>query len=140
MTITRAKIRDAEDRFPGQGSGAMAYVRELWPKFQGGRPVPTGFAIGKAITPFVSHGRWVIVCPDPECGSGQYASRADKRFLCVECANHHAGELWIEVRWPDEADEIEALLGARPNHKLRTWLPTETLDDLRAQNEKMGAR
>lgn len=97
--------------------------------------IPTTLApIG--LPAFVSGGRWLVQCP--ACLSAQYACEQDARFFCVDCLNEHAGGAWVRVVWPKEREAIEAALLERPDKHSQTWMPHESVDDLRRQNAEHG--
>ena len=79
--------------------------------------------------PFVAGGKWIVLCP---CGDAPMASPDWNEARCFECGAVHRG-----LQWPADRDAIEAVLIVRPA-AVRTWLPTETVDDLRAQNVAHG--
>lgn len=95
-------------------------------------------AVPQAVRAVVNHGRWIARCPT--CSGAQYASRADRRFFCSSCLNHAAGNRWIGVEWPDDAQtqQIEAALMRRPNPTNRNWEPGETVEDLERENGARG--
>jgi hypothetical protein len=92
-------------------------------------------SLSEPLPAWVSGGRWIVMCP---CGGAQLASREDHRFFCVDCLNAQVGGQWRTVTWPEDAEAIEAALLARPESHTRTWLPTETLSDLLAENAEHG--
>lgn len=85
----------------------------------------------------VNHGRWIVPCPFPGCGSAQLAPRDDPRFCCGECLNAAVGGAWVAVEWPADAAAIEAVLELRPT-PAASWSPTETVADLVAENAAHG--
>ena len=100
-------------------------------------PVDAGLAtsLSEPLPAWVSGGRWIVMCP---CGGAQLAAREDHRFFCVDCLNAQVGGQWRTVAWPEDAEAIETALLARPAPETRTWLPTETLTDLLAENADHG--
>jgi hypothetical protein len=95
-------------------------------------------ADGPAVQARVNHGRWLADCPTPHCRNACYVDPADPRFLCVECVNPLAEGRWLPVEFPDDRDEIEAALLARPVPATRNWTPGETVEQLRAENAEEG--
>jgi len=93
--------------------------------------------VGTAVAAYVSHGSWVVECPD--CAGAQFACPDDHRFMCNECANALNGGLWRPVIWDKQRAKIEALLQNRPREN-QNWRPGETLDELRAENEQNGVK
>jgi hypothetical protein len=92
-------------------------------------------SLTEALSAWVSGGRWIVMCP---CGGAQLAAREDHRFFCIDCLNAGVGGQWRRVNWPDDAADIEAVLLRRPDPETRTWLPTQTLTDLVAENAEHG--
>lgn len=90
---------------------------------------------------YVSDGRWVCDC---DCGNGPSVSPEWGLAVCFEC-----GSVWRPML-PEEWEEVERLLLARPHPRLRHFFPsvgvalgkgrmqTETVDDLAAENTAMG--
>lgn len=79
----------------------------------------------------VNAGRWIVRCP---CGGAQRASKVDRRFFCVDCLNEWVSGQWVRVEWPREIEAIEELLSQRPDRETASWVPGESVDDLRSQN------
>lgn len=86
----------------------------------------------EAVEVYANHGRWIAECPD--CRGAQYASQADQRFMCNNCANAVVGGLWRLLVWPKGHAQIEALLDERPLAHTRHWSPGETLRTIKAEN------
>lgn len=84
----------------------------------------------------VNGSRWIVQCPT--CNSASYADPADPRFFCIDCGNIAHGGGWCDVAFPADQAAIEAALSARPDPNTRTWLPTEDVADLIAQNVAHG--
>jgi hypothetical protein len=132
-------IRTLED-VTALGPMAALVVAPLgWAHRRDSPPVPVSAemvtSLGEPLPAWVSGGRWIVMCP---CGGAQLAARDDHRFFCVDCLNAQVGGQWRTVRWPDDAEAIEAALLRRPAPETRTWLPTETLSDLLAENAAHG--
>jgi hypothetical protein len=79
-------------------------------------------------------GAWLIRC---ECGGAEYAWE-EGLFWCFSCGNEAAGHRVRRSVFPPLRPEIEALLYRRTLKK-RTWLKTETVDDLIRENEEHAA-
>lgn len=133
--IYRGAITAAEDRsdFDARSphSAAMQVVLR-----HGDTPPPTETHPTATVIAEVIHGRWMAKCP--WCASAQVASREDRRFFCVECLNVRADGKWARVVWPEQADEIEAVLAMRPSKETRSWLAHESLGDLLRENQTNG--
>lgn len=80
--------------------------------------------------------RWIAQCPD--CSGAEYVWLEAPRFYCVSCRNVRIGGRWRPVALPDDRDEIEAALLARPDPHTRHWMPPETVADLLAENTRQG--
>lgn len=93
----------------------------------------------------VNHGLWIASC---ECGAPRekLPTPGCVVFLdvplgfCVRCGNRAWGGGWRRIAVPDHETRarIEAVLDARPNVEDRNWEPSETVDDLVAQNREHG--
>jgi hypothetical protein len=139
--LTRAKLHSAESKHfaPDPTLRNMSPVEVgvalHWPGFAAlGLPKEvdtTEFAIA-----MVNHGRWIAQCP--WCPSAAYVSLSDRRFFCCECYNFDVDGKWINVIFPEDAEEIALLLGMRPRHENRNWLPGETLEMIREENARNG--
>ena len=81
-------------------------------------------------------GRWIARCPD--CSGAEYVDFDTPVFMCCNCFNRANGYAWRPVATPNRTRraEIEELLIRRPARN-RSWLASETLDDLREQNRRM---
>lgn len=95
---------------------------------------PTSKRKADAVRVVANEGRWIVECPSGD-GGAQFASREDPRFMCVECANGDIGNKWRRVLWPDDVDEIEAVLDARPLLN-RNYEAGQTVADLLAEEEQ----
>lgn len=118
----------------------------------------------KLLNAYMNHGRWLIGCP--RCGAALEAE--EKGVVCPVCwpamravlyqpvengllrkvhdmqtiaetreLARNKKEIWIPI-FPDERHEIEEILRCRPLPQNMNWIPSETLDDLRSQNEAHG--
>lgn len=88
------------------------------------------FLSSETPTPFVSGGRWVVMCG---CGNAPSYDPDWRLALCFEC-----GASYERVPPPDRSDHGEAVLMARPAMTQRHWLVGETLRDLIAENIAHG--
>lgn len=79
---------------------------------------------------YVNGWKWCIVC----AGCANRPAVGWGIACCLECGARYEG-----LELPVDAVEIERLLARRPKISQRSWLPNETLDDLRAQNQSIGA-
>ena len=101
--------------------------------------LPEKVARGPVVLAEVNHGRWVVDCPDPDCTSAQLAAREDPRFLCVSCLNERtAAGAWLPVAWPEQVDDIEAVLRERDTVNAN-YRAGETVAVLIQENLVMGA-
>jgi hypothetical protein len=77
----------------------------------------------------INHGRWVALC---DCGAGMAIDPDWPEARCFGCGTvHHV------IVVPADRATIETVLLARPPQH-RHWAPTETVDDLRAENRRHG--
>lgn len=92
----------------------------------------------------VNHGQWVASC---DCGApSKVPTPGGVVFLdrpliwCVRCQNGSTGRGWRRavVPIPATRQQIETVLMLRPNVGDRNWEPSETVDDLIAQNREHG--
>ncbi len=79
------------------------------------------------IVAYVNHNRWVADCP--YCGAGIGLLPEVSPVTCLECGESYT------VTWPKDREAIEEVLTCRPR-KSRHWLPHETIDDLKRENEQ----
>lgn len=102
-------------------------------------PKPVGHSADPqlAASAHVNHGRWLVACPFG-CGEHQHASETDRRFFCFTCRNQPVGGVSVPVVWPDERDQVEAHLLARPSERNRNWWPHEAPVDLARENTLHG--
>lgn len=80
---------------------------------------------------YVEAWKWVIRCASPDCDNRPAYGWGIA--CCFDCAAIYEG-----LTLPDAADEITRLLEQRPKLSQRTWLPTETMADLQAENATLG--
>lgn len=112
---------------------------------------------GEPIIAFVSFGFWIGKC---ECNGAEYTAQGEP-FYCMSCGNYANAGIPRPVVFPDNISEIETELLRRPilegtgrnaferaqraravvnsehGYLSRTWLPSETIEDLRAQNKNL---
>jgi uncharacterized Zn finger protein (UPF0148 family) len=116
------------------------------------------------IQAYMNNGRWLLDCPVcstplpavesgvicPRCHPGMLAkalrplpNKTFRPVMDVEIVEKTRGEARARGEeytpdFPRERSEIEKILRARPGTQNMNWIPTETLDDLRAQNREHG--
>lgn len=89
-------------------------------------------------------GMWIADCPEPYCGNAEKLTR-EAAFHCSNC------QLVVEVEWPDNPDELMAVLARRRVPQTRNWFPADhhvalasntphgqTVADLEAENREYG--
>ena len=100
--------------------------------------LPDSSIVRGEIQAYISSGRWVVSCPD--CYTAVLLDKQDLVFSCPGCGTDGS---WRRVVLPADLQEIERLLLLRPgwheNSPHRNWFPSETVQDLRAQNIANGA-
>lgn len=126
MALTMKTAEAVYDAHPSL-SHVEAFIRNHW----NGAIVPE---IDKSAAAFaiVRQGRWLTMCP--WCQAALYAAETDRRFFCPLCGNVAVGGKWVEVIWPKDHEEGDALLAMRPVPINRNWEVWESVDDLREQN------
>lgn len=80
----------------------------------------------------IDDNRWIVDC---ECGAGNNVDLDRSLARCCGC-----GAIHTVVVMPDNITKagIEAELLKRPMTNTRFWFPSETVDDLIAQNRRRG--
>lgn len=92
----------------------------------------TDIAIAGAVYAEANWGRWIANCPRPFCTNAMGLERGQELFVCADACD--ACGQTAAIIWPADPDAIEALLGFRPVRRTQNWLPSETLEDLLAEN------
>lgn len=130
-----------------QDCSVAEFVRGVWWARRRTFELPQGMAQDKPVSAIINafelrfpgnwHSRWLVQCPD--CGGAEEADPDEPQFFCLSCYNMAAGGRWRPVLYPRARARIEALLLARPDRRMRSWLPSESVADLEAQNITLGA-
>jgi len=114
---------------------------------------------GAPVMAFIDFGRWCAQC---ECGQVNYADPDEPVMFCARCGNGNTGiarpvlfppgamrqeieRLLMQrpvVDHPLARDRIEAARLATPVHALllRSWYPSQSLDDLISMNSMLGGK
>ena len=79
---------------------------------------------------YVNHGRWVGDC---SCNSGIALADDHSRGYCFGC-----GAIYTHIVIPPDAREIERVLEMRPGFQHQNWSPSESLDELKRENNVHG--
>lgn len=85
---------------------------------------------------FVGAGKWKVLCSNPTCRGAELVWE-EGLMLCASCLNDHVAHQFLRTVFPKERVAIEQLLELRPLSN-RNWLPHESLDELRAENQTHG--
>jgi hypothetical protein len=93
---------------------------------------PPAYAYVNPLDPVESVARWIADCPRCRAGAAYVWLEGPLLMICVACG------VTSPVVVPAERATIEALLLARPNSAQRAWMPGESLDRLRAENQLLG--
>lgn len=108
--------------------------------------------LSQAVKARIDFGRWIADCPD--CGGAEYVDPEEKIFFCLSCGNEVLDGEARQVIFPENREEIEALVLERPvkfgggstavSRALlakpiaygysRSWNPNETAEELKGQN------
>lgn len=76
----------------------------------------------------INYGRWLADCPEcrGDLNGAEFVTEGED-MTCASCG------AVSKVVWPDNIEEIEAVLNKRPRPANRNWEPGETVDMLRLQ-------
>lgn len=99
---------------------------------------PPAYAEVNPLDPIEPVARWIARCPDCPGGTSYVWIAGPHLMFCLACCNSEINNRWRPVVVPAERLEIERLLMLRPRSANRAWAPGETLDDLRADNARLG--
>jgi hypothetical protein len=118
----------------------------------------------KTLPCYMNNGRWIMICPCcstplpawetgvvcPHCYPDMMAKAlrplpnrtlrpvVDQELVSAARDAARAKEEEYFPEFPVEREQIEQILRMRPDRKNMNWIPSETLDDLRAQNIEHG--
>lgn len=115
-----------EAEYRQQQRDKLAQARHFHPQFEW----PDPWESKEVPTVFVAGGKWLVKC---DCGNYPSVHPDWRLALCFEC-----GAIYEGLTMPDNAEDIEAVLVERPHPANRAWLPSETVNDLIAQNVEHG--
>lgn len=82
-------------------------------------------------------GRWIALCPNPDCAGAEYVDFGSLLFMCCCCYNAAFDHQWLSVEVPKDRELIEAVLELR-HPENRFYLPGESVEDLWDQNLRNG--
>ena len=129
-----------------QEGSADDFVKSIWYSRRRSFKLPSGVAQDAPVEvqvnafPFMYAtnicSRWIVTCPD--CGGGEEVDLKARLFFCCSCYNESAGGRWRPIQIPAERENIERVLLARQDSRMRNWLPHESVDDLLVQNVTLG--
>lgn len=139
--------------------GALSYIKKHHAQIQmtRGISVPIDERVSKhSVNARIWQGQWIADC---ECGGASFVDYDEPVFFCFGCGNRADGGRFREVIFPENREQIEALILARPVDDLaglddkdraglakpviyvegkgglaRNWNPDETVEDLESQN------
>ena len=90
-------------------------------------------------------GMWIADCTRPDCANAEKLTLRQSIFYCSNCRQI------AEMDWPDDADDLWAVLAVRPVPQTRNWFPEghdlavrsgtphgQTVADLEAENREHG--
>lgn len=84
----------------------------------------------------INHNAWKVCCPD--CNGAEYLWIDTPFFMCQSCWNGAVDGRWRRVIVPPNRLAIEAAIRCRPLPENRNWHPSETIEDLRRENQEHG--
>lgn len=94
-------------------------------------------AVGDPAIAIINNGRWIALCPDPDCTGAELIDPADPVFMCLSCGNIKNKILGVcrlrPVQLPGGMAEIVKPLLQRPRIN-RNWIPKQTEKDLWEEN------
>jgi hypothetical protein len=123
-----SKIEDASSLFFGDGSTRVECPTDYmaWQASHiTSRRIARVVGVPVTVHARVNHGRWIVDC---RCSLGVLTHREWKIACCAEC-----GAVFRDVQFPEQADEIERLLLARPDRTKQNW-EGESVRRLRLEN------
>lgn len=158
------KMRHYSERYGADGT-ARGFIRKWQQKLHQEKMIRVqvkgldGNPQGSKVMAYIHQGQWLAEC---ECGGHEFVDPADPVFFCWGCVNRSNGG-WIRpVVFPENWEEIESLILARPVNDLkgatdleraglatpavvvmvddvpfplvRSWKPDESVDEIRRQN------
>ena len=127
-----------------QEAAYLYFLAKHYFKHGHGQMPPPDRIAGK-LQAIVNHGRWLVECPTVGCGGAVIVSRKVLIFMCPYCANVSNGGQWYQVEFPQECQQIEVELLKRPalspiQAANRNWQLGETIEQLKAENKRMGIK
>lgn len=134
MIETRTSMWNHEQHAAQRGMELEAVRREWVQKLRvmHGLPLITDWTPKGTVEAEIHQGRWAVPCPVPGCAS---AEMADPEWPVYACSGG-CGCGPLKVVFPKKRAEIEALLLTRPVPATRNWLKTETVADIKRENER----
>lgn len=149
-----SKICTAEDHWKMlKAEDRRAWLRKMLSRM--GRldllSVATGQPTGKPVYARVEANRWIADC---ECRGAEVVTPADPAFFCLSCLNEGNRNRPRPVIFPDDKEDVEDALLARPEPETRNYTPAdavfanpglglrgfypEDIESLRAENREHG--
>jgi len=116
--------------------GAMLVTIDNWERIDILPFEPEEDPVGSPAVVVANHGRWIVNCPNTECGGAQFPSGKDHWFFCTSCLNVNSNYKLVPLVWPTDpspAQLVEVLVN-RKQEKNRNWYPGETIAMLIDQN------
>ncbi len=110
------------------------------------QPLPPFASAKNTVTPVIEYGRWLVLCPADGCTNANVVSRNTPFWICATCGSPENDEVWYNIDYPDDADDIEAVLLKRPEENRHSGYfdgatgrhVLQDLDTLRAENRANG--
>lgn len=150
--IITAKDVASREMYLSAHDWAVGYSRKLAQRGRIALPW-TGVINGSLIKARIDWGRWLADCP--YCNGAEYVDPDEPFLFCLSCGMQKNSGAALPVEFPPNRGEIEALVLARPVDDLRggnlvekallarplvqglsrSWLPGETVNDLKEQNK-----
>lgn len=163
------RMKDYSLRYGGDGS-VRGFIRAWRERVKNGSGVAVQVkgledeARGSVVLARIWQGQWVAECD--VCGGNEFVDPQEPVFFCFGCGNRENGHYLRPVTFPENWEEIEALVLERPVRDrrgvtdmeraglalpavvvrvdgvdlplTRSWMPGETADELRKQNSVLA--
>lgn len=112
--------------------GFRRFVEKIAETRYGMKPQVNWIPAGDAVQAFITNGDWAAKCPDcPEV----IVVDNEHPFWCPACQNAKNDGAARPLVFPENREQIEAILLKRISPTNRNWLAGETIEDLQAEND-----
>ena len=130
-------IEDISPNISRAASDYTGWLEDLYQRWIGDGMPSVPEEIETTVDALVDAGRWLWHC---KACNGGIPAEPDLPSICPACATQG----WVNVKFPDNKDDIEAELlkqpGRRARSPIRHWRPGWTVDDLKERTKKAKAK